>query len=153
MLRLTKATDYGIVLLTHMAGSDGRQLNVCELAEMSNLPAPMTQKILKILAREGLLISQRGAAGGYRLARAPETITVLDMINALEGPVALTECTSGETSSCAISGECPVSAQWEPINVAVRGALRDVTLAQLARSPRQARAQSASIGAAVAGQQ
>jgi FeS assembly SUF system regulator len=137
MIRMTKLTDYGIVLLTHFARCVDRPTrNAPELAAAAHLPLPTVSKILKVLAREGLLVPHRGAKGGFSLARPPETITVAEIIGALEGPVALTECTTHRgTDRCGIESLCPVSANWRRINRAVLDALNGITLAEMA-SPR-----------------
>ena len=92
MIRITKQTDYGIVLLTYLAGHTERLFNAPELAAETHLPLPMVSKILKVLTREGMLASHRGVKGGYSLARLPEEISMAEIIAALEGPIALTEC-------------------------------------------------------------
>jgi len=135
VFRISRLTDYGIVLLAHIAGSessaDEAPHNARALAEQTHLPAPAVSKILKSLARAGLLTSHRGAKGGYCLARPPEAISVVDMITALEGPVAITEC-AVHPGACAQESSCHVRDPWQRINVAVRVALADVTLADLA---------------------
>ena len=143
MFRLSKTTDYGIVLLARLAqnsnaeetgedaSDDAREpWNARELARCSDLPAPMVSKILKALAREGLLVSQRGAKGGYRLARNPEDLTVSEMIRVLEGPVALTDCAIGP-ALCEHETMCAVREPWQLISRVVERALADVTLADL----------------------
>jgi FeS assembly SUF system regulator len=133
MIRMTKLTDYGIVLLTHIARHPERLTrNAPELAAAAHLPLPTVSKILKILAREGLLVPHRGAKGGFSLARVPERITIADVINALEGPIALTECSAHGSDRCGIESSCPVSANWRRINRAVREALTGITLAEMA---------------------
>src|SRR5215831_15995615 len=93
MIRITRLTDYGIVLLTHFARHPERLTrNAPELAAAAHLPLPTVSKILKILAREGLLVPHRGAKGGFSLAKPATDITVAEIISALEGPIALTEC-------------------------------------------------------------
>lgn len=131
MFRLSKATDYGIVLMAQLA-SDPTDTphNARELAECADLPVPMVSKILKALAREGLLESQRGSKGGYRLARAPEELPVSEMIRVLEGPVGLTDCTIGP-ELCEHEMLCAVREPWQRINRVVERALSDVTLADL----------------------
>jgi FeS assembly SUF system regulator len=131
MLRITKQTDYGIVLLTHMASTPARQAAATELAHEAALPAPMVAKILKLLARAGLLQSHRGAAGGYSLARPPEEMSVADIITALEGPIAVTECTDGEPGLCHQEASCPVRSNWNRINQAIREALEGISLAEM----------------------
>jgi FeS assembly SUF system regulator len=133
MIRMTKLTDYGIVLLTHIARHPERLTrNAPELAAAARLPLPTVSKILKILAREGLLVPHRGAKGGFSLARAPGAITIADVINALEGPIALTECSAHGADRCGIETSCPVSANWRRINRTVREALAGITLAEMA---------------------
>ncbi len=130
MIRITKQTDYGIVLLTHLASQADRQLNAPELAAETQLPLPMVSKILKILVREGLLASHRGVKGGYSLGRLPEEITMAEIISALEGPIAITECIE-VSSDCSHERLCPVRSNWQRINQAVRGALEGITLAEM----------------------
>ena len=133
MFRLSKTTDYGIVLLAGLArdpSADPR--NARDLAACSDLPVPMVSKILKALAREGLLVSQRGSKGGYRLAREPEDLTVSEMIRVLEGPVALTDCAIGP-ALCEHETMCAVREPWQLISRVVEQALADVTLADLVR--------------------
>lgn len=133
MIRMTRQADYGIVLLTCFAHSygDGPK-NVRDLASEAHLPMPMVGKILKGLARAGLLSSHRGVHGGYTLARSPVEITVADIIVALEGPIGITECTGAEPESCSIASDCAVKSNWQTINLVVREALDKVTLAQMA---------------------
>jgi FeS assembly SUF system regulator len=133
MIRMTKLTDYGIVLLTHIARDPERSTrNAPELAAAAHLPLPTVSKILKILAREGLLVPHRGAKGGFSLARAPEFVTVADVITALEGPIALTECSAHGPDRCGIELQCPVGTNWQRINRVVLDALGKITLAEMA---------------------
>jgi len=135
MIRLSRLSDYGIVLMAHIAGHrDGDPHAARELAGEAGLPLPVVSKLLKALAREGLLESHRGAKGGYSLARAPESITTAQMITALEGPIGLTECTV-HPGACTQESSCHVREPWQRINQAVRHALEDVTLADLAQPP------------------
>ncbi len=131
MFRLSKTTDYGIVLLAGLARDPSAEpRNARELAQSTDLPVPMVSKILKALAREGLLVSQRGSKGGYRLAREPEELTVSEMIRVLEGPFALTECAIGPLL-CEHETVCAVREPWQLISRVVEKALADVTLADL----------------------
>lgn len=133
MIRMTRQADYGIVLLTCFAHeAPDKSLNARDLASMVHLPVPMVSKILKTLARAGLLCSHRGVHGGYRLARAPDSISVADIIGALEGPIGMTECTSSEPVACDISALCAVRSNWQTINRVVRDALDKITLARMA---------------------
>ncbi len=131
MLRMTKQADYGIVLMTHIAGDPERRYAAPELAEETAIPLPMVSKILKILSKNGLLASHRGVKGGYALSRAPERITVAEMIAALEGPIAFTECIEGAPGTCTQEAVCRLRANWQRINVALTQALEGITLAEL----------------------
>jgi FeS assembly SUF system regulator len=130
MIRITKQTDYGIVLLTHMAVHADRQYNAPDLAAEAHLPLPMASKILKLLAREGVLISHRGVKGGYSLARPPHAVSMAEIIAALEGPIAITECID-EAGDCAHERLCPVRSNWHRINEALLVALQGITLAEM----------------------
>lgn len=132
MLRITKQSDYGIVLMTLFAGTgEGRVHSTRDLAAGANLPLPTVSKILKALARAGLLRSHRGVKGGYRLARDPAHISVEEIIRALEGPIAITECIDDD-SMCEIEGTCPVRTNWQRINSAVKDALAAIPLSEMA---------------------
>jgi FeS assembly SUF system regulator len=129
MLRMSRLTDYGIVLLAHLAGRPaGGVHNARELAEEAGLPAPVVSKLLKVLTREGFLHSQRGAKGGYALARSPEAIRVAEVIEALEGPFALTACGVG---ICDRESSCVVRDPWQRINHALRRTLQEIRLSEL----------------------
>jgi len=132
MLKLSRLTDYGTVVLAHLARDPGARLSASELAQATRLAEPTVRKLLKMLTRGGVVVSHRGAQGGYALARAAAAITAVDIIDALEGPVALTEC-SGAHSACEHERTCALNHEWPAINAAVRDALKAVTLAQLAR--------------------
>ncbi len=131
VIRLSRLTDYGIVLMAHLAGRHaGGTHNAREVAADTQLPAPVVSKILKRLAREGLLVSHRGARGGYGLARRPDQISAAEIITALEGPIGLTEC-SVHPGQCVQEPSCHVREPWQRINGVVREALAKVTLADL----------------------
>jgi len=131
MIRLTKQADYGIVLLTQLASTG--QAPATELALQTHLPGPMVSKILKLLARSGLLVSHRGVRGGYELGRSAAEISVADVILALEGPIALTECSEHSDHECSYEAFCRVRENWQRINRAVREALENITIADMAR--------------------
>ncbi len=137
MLRITKQADYGIVLMTHMAGEPERQITAGELAIETRLPAPTVSKVLKMLARQGLLGSHRGVKGGYCLARDTETITVADIISALDGPIAVTECIDDTPGECSQETSCALHGNWQRINDAIRVALDNITLAEMAHPKSQ----------------
>lgn len=129
MFKLGKLTDYGTVLMTALAAEPGRLQTSQELAAGTRLATPTVAKLLKLLGKAGLVESLRGAHGGYRLARAPERITVADIVSALEGPIALTECSVHR--GCGIENHCGVRSNWRVINDAIRSALEAVSLAQM----------------------
>ena len=134
MIRIRKLTDYGIVLLTYFVGDGEASVRTArELAAKAYLPLPTVSKILKALARSGLLVAHRGIAGGYSLARAPEDISVADIIAALEGPLALTECSASAPGLCDLEPVCPVRSNWRKINDVVREALDQLSLADMSR--------------------
>jgi FeS assembly SUF system regulator len=133
MLRLTKLSDYAIVVMTHLAADPDRaRANAKDVAAEAHLPAPMVSKVLKALARRGLLVSQRGSAGGYVLARPAAEISVADIIEALDGPLALAQCCEVQPESCDHQPVCPVTGHWHRINTAIWGALKGIRLAEMA---------------------
>jgi FeS assembly SUF system regulator len=132
LIRLSKLADYGIVIMTTLARRRGGHPNAAEIAAEAHIPQPMASKILKALARGGLLVSQRGVKGGYALARPAATISVADVITALDGPIALTACIEDGPGECGIEALCPARANWQRINDAIRGALDGITVAEMA---------------------
>jgi FeS assembly SUF system regulator len=133
MIRITKQADYGTLLLTHFARErEQPMLSARDLARKARLPLPTVTKILKILAREGLLLSQRGVKGGYSLARRPEEITANEIIAALDGPVAITQCCDN-AAGCERELGCLARPNWQRIDQALREALGGVTLRDLAQ--------------------
>ena len=147
MIRMTKQTDYGFILLSRLAEQPQRVAAAPELAAETRLPLPMVSKILKILVRRGLLTSQRGIRGGYGLARAPREIAAAEILQALEGPVALTVCVDGSPGECDREAYCAVRGHWQRINQAVRQALSGITLADLS-APAPAAGKLIELGAA-----
>ena len=132
MLRITKQADYGIVLMTYVARQGGEVVhNATDLAERAQLPAPTTTKLLKVMARAGLLSSTRGVKGGYRLAKPAESISVEEIITAIEGPIALTQCCDGG-AGCEQEPHCPLQGNWRLIDRVVRQALAGISLAAMA---------------------
>lgn len=130
MLRLGKLTDYATVILSYMAKDNNKLHGAVEVAEATGIAQPTASKILKILARAGVLNSTRGSKGGYALARSPEKITVAAVISALEGPIALTEC-SVSHKSCDQASGCRIQGKWHLINQRISQALESVTLADM----------------------
>lgn len=133
MLRLNRLTDYGVVVMVQLARS-GEVMTAQRLAERTSLPPPTVAKLLALLARSGLAAAQRGAAGGYALGRAPERISVADIIETLEGPVALTACVEGANHLCSLENVCAMRGHWDTVNSAIRRALESVSLEDMARA-------------------
>lgn len=133
MIRLNRMTDYAVVVLGRM-GREG-VLNVAQLAQDSGVPQPTVAKLLKQLAQAGVVASQRGAAGGYVLARPASAITVAEIIAALEGPISLTACVDGVEGQCDVERLCPMRGNWDKVNRAIRAALESVTLADMTPAP------------------
>lgn len=131
MLRISKLTDYGTIILACLASQSDRLWTATEVAERTHVALPTVSKLLKRLQRAGLVISTRGSHGGYHLARPAGEITAAHILDALEGPFAITEC-SGEHSTCGLEASCSVGHAWQRVNGAIRRALTDISLAQLA---------------------
>ena len=158
MLRITRETDYGVVLLTRLTAAHGQVMNARDLSSETHIPLPTASKILKALARGGLLTSHRGVKGGYSLAREPESISVASVIQVLEGPIALTDCATAhmaedgspngigegngiegnnptpETGDCEHLAGCPVYGNWNRINQAIQATLESISLVEMART-------------------
>lgn len=136
-MRLTKQTDYALVLLTLMAaeGEDGVHA-ARDLAESSRIPLPMVGKILKLLTRERLLVSHRGASGGYSLAANPAKVTIARVIAVMEGPIAITACSTGNGSACPLQAGCPTCDTLQQVNRTVVAALEGISLLDMARPRR-----------------
>ena len=143
-MRLTSLADYAVVVMAAAARRPaGARLSAGLLAEETGVPVPTAQKLMGRLAGAGLLESARGTGGGFRLARAAPEISLADIIEAVEGPIAMTNCIEGSIHDCALEGSCRVKPHLAAVNGAVRGALARVSLAQLACPPAKAGAQLA----------
>ena len=133
VLRISKLTDYGTVVLGELAGDPDAVCSAADVAQTTGIGLPTVSKLLKRLAHADLVISTRGVNGGYRLARDARDISAADVIDALEGPVSITECSAAD-SSCNYEHVCNVGNAWQRINVAIRHALDEVSLADLIRA-------------------
>lgn len=129
MLRISKLTDYAILMMVEMT-RDGGMLSAHTLAERVHVETPTASKVLKLLAGHGLLESFRGANGGYRVKREASAISVAEVIAAIEGPIAMTEC-SVEEGLCSQEDQCELRGNWQRISLAVAQALREVSLAEM----------------------
>ena len=135
MIRIAKMTDYGVLVGTHLASiAPGAVLSVAELSEATHIPAPTVSKVLKILSNGGVVKAKRGARGGYCLAKPAKDLPMSEVIEALEGPIAVTECAVEDAEgACVYEGSCSVQGNWKRINAVLQNALASVTLADMAR--------------------
>lgn len=132
MLKLSKLTDYAAVMMAHIARTPDQLFTATDIADQVQIPRPTVSKTLKMLLKAGLLVSHRGAQGGYGLARAPQQITASDIIDAIEGRFGMTEC-SQEDVTCDLQDSCGVSDNWQRVSVVIRQMLSSITLVQLAQ--------------------
>ena len=152
-MRLSSLADYAVVMMTAAARHCAQaglcpasqhevagRLNATLLAEQTGVPLPTAQKLVSRLSAAGLLESVRGAGGGFRLSRPPSAISLADVIEAVEGPIAMTTCVDESRHDCALDGHCLVKPHWSIVNEAVRGALAGVSLSQLSSQPAPVRA-------------
>ena len=130
MLRMSKLTDYGTLVLAQLSAREGELSSAHQVSTDTHIAQPTVSKLLKALVRAGLVVSERGVQGGYALARPSEEISAAQIIDALEGPVAITACSSGH-GQCDLEPVCRVSGAWQRINVSIRQALTEVSLADL----------------------
>lgn len=134
MLRISKLTDYGTVILAQMARDPARTYSATSLAQAIDLPLGTVSKLLKLLSRSGLLSSYRGKQGGYRLAKPPQQISLARVIEVLEGPVAVTEC-SQRSGLCKLEARCAIRRQWQGVNGVIYQALQSLSLDTLLKTP------------------
>ncbi len=130
MLRLSRLTDYAVVVLVRLAEDDAVQ-TATALAATTTVPEPTVAKVLKLLAVAGLVTSRRGAHGGYVLARPLGEIAIAEVISAIDGPIALTACVEGSGQECGSGRFCPVRGRWDRVNDAIHAALAAITLDQM----------------------
>ena len=143
-MRLTHLADYAVVIMTAAARApEGARLSAAALAAETGVPLPTAQKLMGRLGAAGLLSSVRGAGGGFTLARPASEISLAEIVEAMEGPIAMSQCCgSEEVSDCALDSHCKVKPHMSVVSNAVRGALAAVSLEQLARAPAKAGAQT-----------
>jgi FeS assembly SUF system regulator len=132
VIRLSRLADYGIVLTTQVARHPDRHWNAPELAAATGIPLPTTSKLLKTLVRAGVLVSHRGARGGYGLADGSRRVSVAEVIEAVEGPIAITSCLDPNGSDCGLDAVCMTRTNWSTINRAIRVALAAVSIKEMA---------------------
>lgn len=136
MLRMSKLADYAFIILTQMSCGEQGTWSASSLAAETTLPLPTVAKLMKLLARGGIVVPQRGAMGGYSLSRKAKEISIAQIIESVDGPIGLTECAGKakgkETCDCAVHSACPVKESWGRVNNAIRTALESVYLSDLA---------------------
>lgn len=133
MLRLSRLTDYAVVVLVRLAQTGNVETSP-GVAQSVGIPEPTVAKVLKGLAQAGLVASQRGARGGYRLIRPLSAIPVSAVIAAIDGPIALTACVEGTHGTCDSQSQCPMAGRWSVVNDAISDALSAITLADMQRT-------------------
>ena len=134
MLRLSRMTDYAVVILNHMSTERGKNQNTTGVAQATNLPSPTVSKILNRLSEAGVLKAIRGRFGGYRLDRSPSEISLGELLNAFEGPLALTDCLDSSNAMCEHVSHCAVAGRWSVVSSAISNALDGLTLEDLVLS-------------------
>ncbi|MEZ0223279.1 MAG: SUF system Fe-S cluster assembly regulator [Alphaproteobacteria bacterium] len=132
MIKLGKLTDYAIVVLTQLSREGDAARSAPQLAEKTGIPEPTVAKVLKTLAREKLVESVRGAAGGYKISRSAQDLSLCDIIEAVEGPIAIASCVSEAEEPCGAQSRCPSRGKWDPVNRAIRSALQELKLSDMA---------------------
>lgn len=134
MMRINKLTDYGIIIMTEIAAMDSTKVHTAkDISKRTNIPLPTVTSLLKKLSSEELLISQRGNQGGYALAESSSTISIASIIESIEGPIALTECSTNECA-CSYESKCSVEVPWQKINKTVKSALEEIKLNEMIHS-------------------
>lgn len=131
MIKLSNLADYAVVIMTALAARAPEKLNAADVSGATGVPQATVAKVMGHLARAGLLESHRGIGGGFALAKPPADICVADMIEAVDGPIALTNCIEDGRGDCSLTSICGMKPHWQVMNDAVRGALEGVTLEQL----------------------
>ena len=134
MIRVSRMADYGVVAMTHIARSPSERHTAASIAAHTGVPRPSASKLLKLLAKAGILTSHRGAKGGYALAHAPDRVSVAALVAAVDGPISLADCLDGPSGICELESFCSVRGPWQTISDAIRVALEEVTLADMAEA-------------------
>jgi len=134
-MRINKLTDYGIVVMTRIAAMENDKSHTAkEISTLSKIPLPTVTRLLKTLSNEGLLNSQRGSQGGYSLAQSPATISVASIIEAFEGPIALTDCAKEDDCGCSYESNCSAEEPWQKINEIVKDSLENIKLSSMIKT-------------------
>jgi FeS assembly SUF system regulator len=133
MIKLGKLTDYAVAVMVQLSKEgEGAACSAHQLAKKTGIPEPTVAKVLKKLAGQKLVVSVRGAAGGYKLAQAEKAYSLCDVIEAMDGPILVVSCVDGEASDCKAEDRCPAHGLWEPVNEAIRATLQKIALSEMA---------------------
>lgn len=135
MIRLSRLTDYAIVIVAELSRQPGQLLAAAALAQRTGIPEPTVAKVLKILARSGVVDSSRGVNGGYLVMRGPAQICLIELVEAMNGPITLTDCTEGSDEDCGILETCLLRGRWQPVNTAIRAAFSAIHLSDMIADP------------------
>jgi FeS assembly SUF system regulator len=135
MIKISKLSDYAVVVLSALAEVDGRQMNASGLSAYTGLPEPTVAKVLKLLAREQILVSERGVNGGYKLLISPDRLSIGRIIKAIDGPVSVTSCVDNAENACAYQSRCTSKGRWNKVNNAVRDTFESISLADMMSEP------------------
>lgn len=138
MIKLSRMSDYAVVVLEALSRDEGNSFSASQIAGAAGLPEPTVAKVLKLMATGGVVTSQRGANGGYMLARTPKEITVYDIVTAIEGRLGLTACVDGGDEPCALEAHCAMSGRWDIVNEAVRETFQGITLEEMMKKHKKA---------------
>ncbi len=131
MIKISRLADYSVVVLSVLASARGQQMSAAILTQKTSLPEPTVSKVLKLLVKDNIIVSVRGANGGYSLQQNAHAITIADIIMAIDGPISLATCVVGSTDSCDYECKCPIKGRWDGVDAAIRGALDGITLADM----------------------
>jgi FeS assembly SUF system regulator len=134
MIRLSRLTDYAIVIVAELARQPGQLQAATEIADRTKIPEPTVAKVLKILARSDVLQSARGVNGGYLIARALDQISIGEVIEAMNGPLSLTSCVEGSVENCSIADHCLLRGRWDPVNLAIKNAFASIKLSDMIKT-------------------
>ncbi len=132
MLKISRLTDYAVMVLNGL-GDEAEPQSAAILAGKTGLPEPTVSKVLKMLAQNDILVSARGPRGGYILKRPMGDLSLADIIGAIDGPIALTDCSEGSESRCSLESICDMRRRWAPVNAVIVTALRNISLADMRR--------------------
>lgn len=131
MIKFSKLADYAVVVMACLASQGGQRITTSQISDAIKIPEPTVAKVLKLLSRDNLITSTRGASGGYVLEADPADISVYRIVVCVDGPVSLTACVDGIEISCNYKSCCPIKGRWDPVNLAVKNALENVFLSEM----------------------